>query len=239
MAARGASYEKILEKYFPGTVVKKVGQWKADVLLSTLPAVVQSQNVRLLTIASEHFNLAYPAGVDRRSANQILDMLESTRNDYVRRASAASITVNLPRVSIRLNESTGDFTSRTGQPWWAAAATRGNQIELQPVTVLKQRGVLFTTLRHELAHIIIDSVGNKRAPRWLEEGFALYLAVEGQSISRYAGKDRRGEDELEQRLQRPRTQDEMRSLYAEAYLKVAETIRREGEPSIWKKLSRY
>ena len=50
MAARGASYEKILEKYFPGTVVKKdvkkrgqgatakvnvTGESKADILLST------------------------------------------------------------------------------------------------------------------------------------------------------------------------------------------------------------
>jgi hypothetical protein len=239
MAARGGSYEKILEKYFPGTVVKKAGQWKADILLSTLHVVVQNKNVRLLTIASEHFNLAYPAGVDRRSANQILDMLESTHKDYLRRASSASITVNVPRVGIRLNESTGDFTSRTGQPWWAAAATRGNQIDLQPVGVLKQRGVLFTTLRHELAHIMIDSVSNKRAPRWLEEGFALYLAAEGGAISRYGKKERLAEDELEQRLQRPRTQEEMRSLYAEAYLMVAEMIRREGEPSIWKKLSRY
>jgi stage II sporulation protein D len=239
MAERGAGYEKILEKYFPGTVVKKAGQWKADVFLSTLPVVVQNKNARLLTITSEHFNLAYPAGVDRRSANQILDMMESTHKDYLRRASSASLTVNVPRVSIRLNESTGDFTSRTGQPWWAAAATQGTRIELQPVGVLKQRGVLFTTLRHELAHIIIDSVSNKRAPRWLEEGFALYLAAEGGAISRYAAKERLGEDELEQRLLRPRTQDEMRSLYAEAYLKVTEMIRREGEPSIWKKLSRY
>ena len=141
--------------------------------------------------------------------------------------------MNIPRVGIRLNESTGDFTSRTGQPWWAAAATRGNRIELQPLAILKQRGVLFTTLRHELAHIMIDSISNKRAPRWLEEGFALYLASEGRTISRYASRDRLAEDELEQRLQRPRTQVEMRTLYAEAYLMVAEMIRRQGEPSVW------
>ena len=147
--------------------------------------------------------------------------------------------MNIPRLEIRLNESTGDFTSRTGQPWWAAAATQGNRIELQPVAILKQRGVLFTTLRHELAHIMIDSVSNKRAPRWLEEGFALYLAGEGQAISRYVTRGRLAEDELEQRLQRPRTQVEMRTLYAEAYLMVAEMIRRQGEPSVWNRLSRY
>src|SRR6185436_5613332 len=154
-------------------------------------------------------------------------------------ASSASINVNIQRVSIRLNESTGDFTSRTGQPWWAAAATRANRIELQPLAILKQRGVLFPTLRHELAHIVIDSISNKRAPRWLEEGFALYLAAEGQAISRYVTRDRLAEDELEQRLQRPRTQAEMRTLYAEAYLMVAETIRFQGESSVWTKLAGY
>jgi hypothetical protein len=138
-----------------------------------------------------------------------------------------------------VNESTGDFTARTGQPWWAAAATQGNRIELQPVGVLQQRGVLFTTLRHELAHIMIDSISNKRTPRWLEEGFALYLAAEGGAISRYAKRGRLTEDELEQRLQHPRTQAEMRTLYAEAYLMVVEMIRRQGEPSVWNRLSRY
>ena len=238
MAARGASYEKILEKYFPGTVVKKRSESKADVLLGTFSYKVfppTRMATRVLTISSEHFNLMYPANVDRRTADQILNTLESTRDDYLRRATIA----NIPRVAIRLNESTGDFTSRTGQPWWAAAATRGNRIELQPAAVLNQRGVLFTTLRHELAHIMIDWVSTKRAPRWLEEGFALYLAGEGQLISRYAAKSRLTEAELEQRLQHPQTQVEMRTLYAEAYLMVTEIIRRQGESTIWTTLSRY
>jgi len=243
MATRGASYQKILEKYFPGTILKRdvTGKSKADILLSSsgFRNSHSAGSLRFLTIASENFNLAYPAGVDQRTANQILSTMELTRNDYLRRASSASTLVSIPRVGIRVNESTGDFTARTGQPWWAAAATQGNRIELQPVGVLQQRGVLFTTLRHELAHITIDSVSNKRAPRWLEEGFALYLAAEGQAISRYATQSRLTEGELEQRLQRPRTQVEMRSLYAEAYLMVAEMIRRQGEPSVWNKLSRY
>jgi len=243
MAARGASYQKILEKYFPGTVVKKRVESKADVLLSTfdyknaLRARLTSSS-RLLTISSEHFNLMYPANVDRRTADQILNTLESTRDDYLRRASATSAIATIPRVAIRLNESTGDFTSRTGQPWWAAAATQGNRIELQPAAVLKQRGVLFTTLRHEFAHIVIDWVSAKRAPRWLEEGFSLYLAREGQAISRYAANGRLTEEELEQRLQHPQSQAEMRTLYAEAYRMVAEMVRREGEPSVWTRLSR-
>jgi stage II sporulation protein D len=239
MAARGASYQKILEKYYPGTIVKRVtGESKADVLPGTKYAGPSgSTSFQLRYVASQNVRLSYPAGVDVRTVVQIIETLESTRIDLLRRAS--SVSPNIPRIEVRLNESTGDFTSRTGQPWWAAAATLGNRIELQPARLLKQRGVLFTTLRHELAHIMIDSVSNKRAPRWLEEGFALYLAGESQMISRYATRDRLREDELEQRLQHPRTQVEMRTLYAEAYLMVAEMIRREGEPSVWTKLSRY
>lgn len=281
MAQRGANFQKILEKYFPGTsIAPRSGAvslarpfkarniekqreivanapiegeapqpslmrrtWLADLfpalksrakLMSRYAAF--STNTRFLTISSEHFRVTYPADVDRRDADQVLNTLESARADYVRRASAASIAVNIPTLEIRLNESTGDFTARTGQPWWAAAATKGNRIELQPVALLKKRGVLFTTLRHELAHAAIDSVGN-RAPRWLEEGFALYLAGEGPTISRYVMRGLLLDEELERRMQHPRTQEEMRSLYAQAYITVAEMVRNQGEASVWKKLA--
>ncbi len=201
------------------------------------PALSQREREKYLTISSEHFRVTYPAGVDRRDADQVLNTLEAARSDFLHRAAAASVSNNIPLLEIRLNESTGDFTSRTGQPWWAAAATKGNRIELQPVGLLKRRGVLTNTLRHELAHTVIDAVNRNRAPRWLEEGFALYLAGEGATISRYLTRSAHSTDELEQRLARPGSQEAMRALYAEAYSKVAELIRNNGEASVWKKLA--
>ena len=281
MAARGASYQRILEKYFPGTRVAprsgdlslarpfkaaETGTENRSVALATAePVVLQSSLTRrtrwfadvfpgfkgwtrfsrrgatspperMLTISSEHFRVTYPSDVDRRDANQVLTTLESTRSDYLRRASAAS-SVNVPSLDIRLNESTGDFTSRTGQPWWAAAATKGNRIELQPLPILKQRGVLVTTLRHELAHAVIDAVSRKRAPRWLTEGFAIYLAGEGQTISRYARKTSISDDELERRLERPGSQSEMRALYALAYRRVSDLIQAQGEKNVWLRIA--
>jgi SpoIID/LytB domain protein len=303
MAARGANYQKILEKYFPGTnvrarngsvsLVRPVNggeeMWRADLLPASRVArpprsgqifIVQDQKrnlelrgsetfdshfyfaptelanfsetrvykhllptgatltAKFLTISSEHFRVTYPADVDRRDADQVLNTLESARSDFVQRASSASISINIPALEIRLNESTGDFTSRTGQPWWAAAATKGNRIELQPVGILKRRGVLANTLRHELAHTIIDSISSNRAARWLGEGFAVYLAGEGPSISRYAPARRLSVDELEQRLERPGSQKDMRALYAESYLAVMDLVRSQGEASVWKSLSR-
>ena len=254
MASRGTSYTRILEKYFPGTSLRKDGEtqgggdrvslnptnrWSADVLVFALEnlRVSPSPRPRVLTISSEHFRVTYPANVDRRDADQVLSTLEAARADFLGRASAVLGPVNIPLLEIRLNESTGDFTARTGQPWWAAAATKGNRIELQPVSLLKRRGVLANTLRHELAHAVIDAASRNRAPRWLEEGFALYLAGEGRNISRYLTRSAHSAEELEQRLTRPGTQEAMRSLYAEAYTKVVELIRSNGEASVWKKIA--
>jgi hypothetical protein len=197
-----------------------------------------TSNPRFLTIASEHFRVTYPAAVDRRDANQVLDTLDAARADFLRRADAASISIGeLGLLEIRLNDSTGDFTARTGQPWWAAAATKGNRIEFQPVALLKRRGVLANTLRHELAHVVIDKASKNRAPRWLEEGFAIYLAGEGSTISRYATKSRLPTEQLEEKIERPSSQQEMHALYAQAYNDVFYLVRNNGEASVWKKLA--
>ncbi len=255
MAARGVSFQRILGKYFPGASVRKDTEtrrhgdgvsanstihWNTDILLTTSrnPRVAPSTRPRVLVLSSEHFRATYPADLDRRDANQVLTTLETARTDFLRRASAALVSISdLPTLEIRLNESTGDFTARTGQPWWAAAATKGNRIELQPVGILKRRGVLTTTLRHELAHVVIDTVSQNHAPRWLEEGFALYLAGEGPTISRYQRRGTLTTEELEKRLERPGSQQDMRALYADAYRAVSSLVRNNGEASVWKKLA--
>jgi len=286
MAARGANYQRILEKYFPGTKVGRDGEmrrtgdtgtgsakdagtrgradavrmdsaqpWESDLLppsksslFSTSPRLRVSVSPRLpfspsvaftrfLTISSEHFRVTYLSDVDRHDANQVLTILENARADYLRRATNASSNIeNLPALEIRINESTGDFTGRTGQPWWAAAATKGNRVELQPLAILKRRGVLNTTLKHELAHVVIDHLASDRAPRWLEEGFAIYLAGEGAMYS-HGSRGMLTDEELEKRLTHPTSQADMHAAYADAYLKVKEMIRNSGEASVWKKLA--
>jgi SpoIID/LytB domain protein len=290
MAARGIGYQRILEKYFPGTRVGrsnaitprsgtvslarplKAGaqpekdpfvasatiedspfnasltrrpSWHADLFpalkgwakVTRRYALTASESTRFSTISSEHFRVTYPADVVRREADQVLSILESSRADFLRRASSASISANIPTMEIRLNDSTGDFVGRTGQPWWAAAATKSNRIEMQPLALLKRRGVLNTTLRHELAHVIIDHISSNRAPRWLEEGFAIYLAGEGAMFSNHVKRGVLATEELERRLEHPRTQEEMRSLYAQAYLNVSQIARNEGEASVWKRVA--
>ena len=295
MAQRGSGFQRILEKYFPGTSVRKEARdlsrssggegpdlnakgaevfakeckgfplrplrnplrplrlnassdyhttriWKADLLTTPTDKYLVHKAVntsqRFLTISSEHFRVTYPAATDRRDANQVLSTLDAARADFLRRTGTASISLgDLPLLEIRLNDSTGDFTARTGQPPWAAAATHGNRIELQPVAILQRRGVLVTTLRHELAHVFVDKASHNRAPRWLEEGFAIYLAGEGSMISNYLRRGALSTEELEKRLARPGSQQEMRALYAQAYADVFYLIRNNGEASVWRKVA--
>jgi stage II sporulation protein D len=217
--------------------------WQADLLPPrhslTLFRVSVSPHLRVpqplrISISSEHFRISFPARVEHRDVEHILATLESTRVDLLRRVAAASVSVNqFPSVEVFINDTTGDFVGRTAQPWWAAAATKGHRIELQPVDVLKRRGVLETTLRHELVHPLIDQISHGRAPHWLVEGMALYFAGEGPMISRYVPKAKLSTDQIEMMLTQARSADEMRAAYAAAYREVSNLVKDQGEVTAW------
>ena len=116
----------------------------------------------------------------------MLTLAQSARRQLIDRVSAAGFSLQFPALEIFVNDTTGNFVGRTGQPPWAAAATRDRRIELQPLPLLKRKRILETTLRHELAHAAIDVLGRGRTPRWLAEGLAIYLAGEGKFVERYA-----------------------------------------------------
>ena len=122
-------------------------------------------------------------------------------------------------------------------PPWAAAATRHNRIELQPLALLKQRGILETTLRHELVHVVIEAVGGNQTPRWLAEGIALHLAGEGKLLEQQRKGSAVGPKEVEQKLATAKTAAEMKDAYAAAYRTVRELIRVEGENKLWKRVA--
>jgi stage II sporulation protein D len=202
---------------------------------SRLP--VSSSQRRL--ISSEHFRASYPAHLARRDVEAVLGAMEAVRADVQQRLAAASINLGgLPPLELFIHDTTGDFVGATAQPPWVAAATRGHRIELQPLAVLRRRGVLLTTLRHEYTHAIIAVLGRGRAPRWLAEGLAAYVAGEGAVLSRYALKKRPSLDEIEKRLEQPASAEEMRALYAAAYLEVRALIQREGEAGAWRRVAR-
>jgi SpoIID/LytB domain protein len=188
-------------------------------------------------ISSEHFRVGYPQSVSQRDATGLLQLLEANRANLLRRLTAAGILMELPYLEVLTNETTGDFVGRTRQPWWAAAATKEHQIELQPIAVLQRRGILETTIRHELVHVLIDGLGSGRTPRWLAEGMALNVAGEGPMLQRYLPKSRISTVALEQQLASASTPEEMRTAYAAAYDEVRNMIKNRGEARVWQGLA--
>ena len=133
-------------------------------------------------LRSSHFRVVHPANVNDRDAEQLLNLLESNRTDLLRRTSAAGIHVDLRKIEVFVNQTTGDFTGRTGMPPWTAAATKNHRIELQPLQLLKRGRILETTLRHELVHVLVDELASSKTPRWLAEGMAIYISGEGRLL---------------------------------------------------------
>jgi stage II sporulation protein D len=258
MAQRGVDYRRILAKYFPGTIIaedhrsvaESMGvptsaprsEWQADVLLGrprNQPAAFGRSSSARLNLSSEHFRLGFSAMNDRRDIAAVLSSLESSRAELLRRSATTRAVTAGPLINVNINDTTGDFVGRTGQPWWAAAATRGNQIELQPLEVLKRRGSLQTALRHELAHVFIDAISRGRVPHWLAEGFALHLAGEVRQISRYANGKELTIVELQSKLEHAGSPEEMRAAYAAAYREVSWIIKSEGEAGVWRRIAGY
>ena len=193
----------------------------------------QNEAIQQAALASEHFRLRYPANLSQRHADEVLRTFEAARNDLQRRLNSTSIRLpdNL-LTQVIIHTSTGDYVVATGQPAWSAGATRGNTIHLQPVPTLRKRGILGTTLRHELTHAVIETLSKIHPPRWLVEGLAIHFAGEGRMYAQSAGKLSR--EELEKKLATPSSASEMRTLYAQAYREMQVLRRQKGEAFVWK-----
>ncbi|MBL8207874.1 MAG: SpoIID/LytB domain-containing protein [Blastocatellia bacterium] len=197
----------------------------------------EEAQLRRATIASEHFRVIYPVTLAKAEANEVMRILEIAHTDLAKRLNAASINLTQSQFThVTLHQATSDFVTATGQPAWIAGATRGNTIHLQPLAVLRQRGIMASTLRHEFAHAVLERLSHHRAPRWLLEGLAIHFAGEGRMYAQVT--DKVDQDALEKKLPAPASSQEMRVLYAAAYREVQLLIRAMGEPKIWQKATK-
>lgn len=206
MARLGADYRKILSQYFPGTDVR-LRSPASDPILS-----------------SEHFELVFPAS-QQPWAGETLAGLERERawlQGFGRKLP--------PKVRVETWESTEEFIRATGQPGWMAAATDGRSIALQPLKKLHDRGILRSTLRHELAHFAVHQSRAPGVPQWFEEGFVLYLTGEPISSSPEVRSDRR----LEERIEKPRSEAEMKAAYAESLARVRNLAKKHDIAALWR-----
>ncbi|HEV2668261.1 MAG TPA: hypothetical protein VG324_25315, partial [Blastocatellia bacterium] len=190
------------------------------------------------SLSSEHFRATYPAKTDRRSIEILLSAFENARADLLRRLEAASLRLAEPGpFEVVVHATTADFIAATGQGGWAAGATRGRRIELQPLDLLRRRGVLNATLRHEMTHAVIEVLSGGRAPRWMAEGLAIHVAAEAAALPRIENKSRLSREDMERKLMRSASVAESRKLYAMAYHEVSAMIEAEGEAGVWRRVA--
>jgi len=206
-ADRGDSAKKILAAYFPGLKIRSLDA----IGLQTTPAQTRVAPVPVISVprATPPAPVApvvaaapvLPAA-PRPPAPYTLLLPPTAEAD---RASIAGIVaralVQLARTTARpapdglrivFHPSAASFQRETGESWWSSARTRGNRIDLLPPSVLRARGTLDTTLRHELAHVVTGPVLAGR-PVWVQEGAAMHFAGEPppQSLAGADGTFRR------------------------------------------------
>ena len=173
-AARGTSAEEILRFYFPELTVGQIGtpaftdarpaERAASARPPSTPAPAAARS------GARDVQLALPGG-EEGHRQSLLGLLRSARDDIARSAG-----VRAPAsLRVTVHPTVESFGRATGQPWWVSGATDGGAIDLLPVTILERRGQLQRTVRHEVAHAIVDAALAKR-PMWVREGAAIYFA---------------------------------------------------------------
>jgi hypothetical protein len=78
-------------------------------------------------------------------------------------------------VTLRFHPTTDDYELATDRAWFTSGALVKGELHLLPLAVLRERGVLDRTIRHELVHLMTDAVFERR-PQWVREGAAIYFA---------------------------------------------------------------
>jgi SpoIID/LytB domain protein len=155
-AASGSSADEILRFYFP-TLSVDVYRGRP----TTISAAPRPTGDVLL---------ALPAGEDSERP-ALLQLIRTARQDVARLTGTAAP----PVIRVTVHPTVEAFARATGQPWWVSGATDGNTIDLLPLSILRQRGQIERTIRHEVAHVLIDPTLKSR-PLWVREGGAFYFA---------------------------------------------------------------
>ena len=196
LAERGESAEKILARYFPGLAISAPSGEaqtrvrptsdpppattsnplaKAPVLAPTKPRVRSGSEVGLtpaeVLVSPAEVLVSLPDDDEGESAVIAEQALKA------RDALSRALGVPAPRVTLRFHPTTDDYERVTGQAWFTSGAVVNHELHLLPLAVLRDRGVLERTIRHELVHMMADTVLGKR-PVWVREGAAIYFAGE-------------------------------------------------------------
>ena len=177
-AARGATADDILKFYYPGLTIgagssasarPDTGELRRDPAGAASGGVGGLTGPRVAPVVTDVV-LALP-GTEESDRGTLLSLIRKSRDEIVK----ATGTIPPARLKVTVHPTVDSFGRATGQPWWVSGATVGLAIDLLPLTTLKQQGQLDRTVRHEVAHALLDGALSTR-PMWVREGAAAYFA---------------------------------------------------------------
>jgi stage II sporulation protein D len=213
MGSHGKNYREILAFYFPGTALG-----------------VSAQGLAWRRLHSEKLDLLT---TDENADSGVLAVAESALRK-IQLSNGLDLRVH---PTLKLYPTVAIYRDSTGEPGWVAATTRGGTIRLQPLSVLKQKGILESTLRHEFLHMLVESNARAALPLWFREGLVLYLADENRLSPASAELS---PDQIESALRNPQSQTyaQMQRAYASARATVRDLVARRGKSEVIGWLSR-
>lgn len=127
---------------------------------------------------------------------------------------------------------------RSGVREWVAGIAEPSRRMVAVEAGVAERGAgrVATLLRHELAHLALDAVAGRRAPRWLQEGYAQYASgswsFERAWTLRFAFLRGDGPSLSAVSLDFPRDEIPARHAYLLSYTAVHELATLAGEPGL-------
>ncbi|MEO0651352.1 MAG: tetratricopeptide repeat protein [Planctomycetota bacterium] len=125
--------------------------------------------------SSEHFNVRYDADRDdlRNGVQELVDVLERAYSDLWLMTGHDPVLESGEPIQIVIYKR-DDFLAATGLGHWAGGAYDGS-IRLPIGNLEAERAAWTETLRHELTHAFVASLGGVGVPGWLNEGFAQWF----------------------------------------------------------------
>jgi stage II sporulation protein D len=200
MGLGGSSYREILAFYYPGTAVGLTGR-----------------GLSWQRLGGEVLSLQTTQPDQDRPVLQTAERLA--------RMTAQRTGWPFPGgTELRIYPDLDTFRDATGEPGWVAAHSEGRRIDLQPAAVLRAKGVLESTLKHELLHVLVEGQAAPGLPVWFREGIVSFLeGAQGNNSAR---------PPADRGLRQTRDDDEARRAYADADAAVRRLARIYSEASV-------
>jgi stage II sporulation protein D len=175
MGLAGRSYEEILAFYFPNATLS-----------------LAARGIPWRKTTSERLDVW---SVDASDARRVMGLARSALAGVEGRVGRRA-----GRIVLWVYPDIDTWRDASGASGRIAAFTRGGRIDLQPVAVLDRRAALELTVRHEIAHAVIESVARQGTPALLREGLAIHLSGGAIGDGEEAAFHRRAQQEIRARI---------------------------------------